>query len=118
MERERGGDIEVELEWEPGDDLGRCEFEGLVRAGVIPHPADVEVVRWEVVVEPDEDQVPEEIAMGVYSTQLPGHVREVEISEEFIEAYTDVGVTTFKFEVGAKEAGGNQTFFEGELEIE
>lgn len=108
------GDIEVEISWETGEDLGECEYP----EGLIPDPAEVEVVRWEVVVEPDEDQVEEAgVVFGVFSVQLPGDVNEVEISEEFIQRYVDAGVTTFKYEVGAKEESGNQTFTEDEFDI-
>lgn len=108
------GDIDVELSWNVGSDLGEC----LYPAGLIPDPASVPVVRWEIVVEPDEDQIPEGVAFSKFSAQVPGHISELQVSEEFIEAFTELGVDTFKYEVGAKEASGNQTFTEGEFEIE
>lgn len=126
-----GGDLELEvdIEFEPGADLGRCEFQELVDGGVIPHPASVAVARWEIVVEPDEDQLDEineereslgqePVAFGVFSAQLPGDRHEMEIPDDWLEPYVEAGVTTFKYEVGAKEAGGNQTFTENEFDVD
>ena len=80
--------------------------------------AEVEVVRWEIVVEPDEDQVEEAgVVFGVFSVQLPGDVNEVEVPEERGERYVAAGVTIFKYEVGATEESGNQTFPEDEFDI-
>ncbi len=121
-------ELEVDVEFQPGVDLGRCAFQELVDDGVIPHPATVPVVRWEVVVEPDEDQLEEinealeamgrePIAFGVFSAQLPGQSHEMEIPDDWLEPYVQAGVTTFKYEVGAKEAGGNQTFTEDEFDV-
>lgn len=113
-----GDDIEVELSWTGGDDLGNCEYPD----GLIPDPADVEVHRWEIVVEPNEDQIPEDMAFSKVTIQLPGTLEdddlEVELPEDFIEAYVEAGVTEFKWEIGAREESGNQTFTEGEFEIE
>jgi hypothetical protein len=106
-------DMEVEINWEVGTDLGNCEFP----EGLIPDPASVEVVLWEVAIEPDPDQVPEGMDAGKLTLQLPGEVFEVEVPEEFIEAWLAAGVTQFKFEVGAREASGNQTFTEDTFEI-
>jgi len=119
-----GDEVEVEIEFESGEDLGQCE----INVDLETHPADVEVVRWEVVVEPDEDQLDgineareamgeDEIAGGVFVAQLPADSDEVEVSEEWLEAYVEAGVTTFKYEVGAKEESGNQTFTEDEFDI-
>ncbi len=108
------GELEVEVEWRGGNDLGRCEYP----AGLIPDPATVAVVLWEIVIEPNEDEVPEGIAVAKFAAQVPGYVDDLEISEEFIEAYTKLGVTTFKYEVGAIAANGNRTFTEGEFELE
>ena len=107
------GDLEIEIGWQAGSDLGNCDFP----EGLIPDPASVEVVRWEIVVEPNEDQVPEGVAIGNFMVQLPGDVDEVEIPEEWLEAYMDAGVTLFKYEVGAREESGNQTFTEDEFDI-
>jgi len=116
-----GDEVEVEISWKGGEDLGQCLFpKDLLETD----PKDVGVVRWEIVVEPDEDQLDEinakrenEIADGVFSVQVPAHVDEITISEEWLEAYVGVGVTTFKYEVGAKEESGNQTFTEDEFDI-
>lgn len=121
-------ELEVEIVWGPGNDLGNCEFpDDLLET----HPADVDVVRYEIVVEPDDDQLDEineareamdeeEIPGGVFSAQIPAEAEEyeVEVPEEWLEPYIAAGVTTFKYEVGAKEESGNQTFTEDEFDIE
>ena len=40
-------------------------------------------------------------------------LEEVGVPQEFLDTYVAQGVTEFKFEVGAIEASGNQTFSEG-----
>lgn len=110
-------ELEVEISWTTGTDLGRCEFQSLVDAGVIPHPADVEVVRWEVVVEPDDEELPEGLAFAKFTMQFPAGVNEVEVPEEYFEPYLEANVTDFKSEVGAREASGNQTFTEFEFSL-
>ncbi len=108
------GEVEVTVHFAPGSDLGRCAFDD---AG-IPDPAGVPVVRWEVVVEPDDDAVEEAgLEFSKFTVQLLGDERSVEVPEEFLEPYLDAGVTEFKGEVGAKEESGNQTFTEIEFEI-
>lgn len=113
-----GDEVEVEISWMGGTDLGNCAYP----EGLIPDPATVEVERWEIVVEPDEDQIPDGMAFAKFMVQLPGTLEEdelsVEVSEEFIGAYVAAGVTEFKYEIGAREESGNQTFTEGEFEIE
>lgn len=114
IEIDEDGDLDVDISWQPGDDLGRCQFP----AGLIPDPKDVEVVLWEIAVEPaDDEDLPVEFSK--YTVQLPGSVEnlEVDVPEAFLEAYLDAGVTEFKFEIGAREESGNQTFTEGEFEI-
>lgn len=108
---------EVVVEWAAGDDLGgKCDDEGLVNDEIIPNPADVEIVGWEVVVEPDCDMdfEPER----VFSVQLPPGYESVAVPEEFLESYLDEDCSEFKFEVGAIEESGNQTFSEGGFEID
>lgn len=103
----------VVITWAPGTNLGNCHDQALVDNGTIPDPAGVPVDSWEVVVEPDEDQLE---ALGlpqrVFSVQLPFGQRTVTVSPEYLQSYVAAGLTTFKFEVGAK-AGENQTFSEG-----
>lgn len=112
------GDVEVEISWAVGTDLGNCAYPD----GLIPDPGKVAVHRWEIVVEPNEDQIPEGMAVSKFLVQLPGNLDaddlEVEVSEAFIEAYLEAGVTEFKYEIGAREVSGNQTFTEGEFEVE
>lgn len=108
------GEVEVVVHFAPGTDLGQCAFDD----ADIPDPASVPVVRWEVVVEPDDDAVEEAgLPFAKFTVQLLGDERSVEVPEEFLEPYLDAGITEFKGEVGAKEASGNQTFTEIEFEI-
>ena len=113
-----GDDIEVEISWASGDDLGNCAYPD----GLIPDPGKVPVHRWEIVIEPNEDQIPEGMAISKFTVQLPGNLDaddlEVEVPEAFLEAYLEAGVTEYKYEIGAREKSGNQTFTEGEFEVE
>lgn len=94
------------VEWDPGDDLGECPFNSL-----IPSPGSIAEVGWEVVVEPDDDEAVS--PLRVFSIQLPAIQTTVTVPQEFLDTYVAQGVTVFKFEVGAIEASGNQTFSEG-----
>ena len=108
---------DVVLEWAEGDNLGgKCDDGDLVSDGIIPAPGDVAEVGWEVVVEPDcdVDFDPER----VFSAQLPPDYTSVTVPEEFLQSYLDEDCSEFKFEVGAIEASGNQTFSEGGFEID
>lgn len=113
-----GDDVEVEISWTGGTDLGNCAYP----EGLIPDPGSVAVHRWEIVIEPNDEQIPEGMAVSVFMVQLPGGLAEqdleVEIPESFLEAYLNAGVTEFKYEIGAREISGNQTFTEGEFEVE
>jgi hypothetical protein len=107
----------VVLAWAPGTNLGNCHDQALVDAGIIPDPAGVPVDGWEVVVEPDEDQLEAlGLPLRVFSVQLPFGQKTVTVSSEYLQSYVAAGITTFKFEVGAK-AGENQTFSEGGFTI-
>ncbi len=109
--------------WDPGTDLGNCPDDELVADGVIPDPASVTVLFWEVVVEPDAEDLPS--PKRVFSVQVPAGMTSVQVSPEYLNTYQAEGVTEFKFEVGAVEARmidgestkGNQTFSEGTFEI-
>jgi hypothetical protein len=103
--------------WETGEDLGEhCHDQSLIDDGTIPDHADVEVVRWEVVVEPADDE--ELDFVHKFTAQVPGDQTFVTVPEDFLQSYLDLGVTVMKFEVGGMEESGNQTFSEGEFEIE
>ncbi len=107
----------VELSWNAGDDLGECEY-----PDSLPDPAGVEVVRWEVVVEVNEDELPggelpDGVPFGKFSVHLPTDSTHVVVPPEFIDAYLAAGVNQFKLEVGAMEESGNQTFTEAEFEV-
>lgn len=103
---------ELQLVWEPGDDLGECEFEDVLSDDgssddTIPHPADVEIVAWEAVVEPDVDDA------RVLSVQLPPGETMLSIPTEFTNYLMTLPPgTEIKGEVGAVEESGNQTFTE------
>lgn len=104
----------VQISWEPGTDLGNCEFAD----ANIPDPASVEVVRWEISFEPDIDDLPAGFSLlSKYAVQLPGDARNVTVPAEFLAPWLDAGVSEFKYEIGAKEESGNQTFTEQALEI-
>ena len=105
------------IAWDHGDDLGEsCHDQALVDAGIIADPAEVEVVRWEVTVEPADDEAAD--PQRVFMAQLKPEQMAVTIPAEFLQSYLDDGITEMKFEVGAMEESGNQTFSEGEFEIE
>ena len=97
---------EALIEWSPGDDLGACPFVGLD-----PDPVSVPVIGWEIVVEPENEEAVS--PLRVFSAQLPEAQTSVSVPQEFLDAYVAQGVTVFKFEVGAIEESGNQTFSEG-----
>jgi hypothetical protein len=122
-EDEEDGETEITINFMPGEDLGRCEIpEGLLET----HPSEVEVIRWEVVLEPDEDAIDEaneagadpELVFSKFTVQLPAGATSVEVPEEFFQPYLDAGITEFKGEVGGKEESGNQTFTEIEFDVE
>ena len=105
---------EVTISWSGGDDLGNCA----VPDGM--DPGSVDVVRWEVVVEPNVDELPggelpPGVPFGKLTIQLPADVTSLEVPDEFMAPYLDADVTEFKGEVGAKEVSGNQTFTEFEF---
>lgn len=107
----------VLVAWEAGKDLGEtCSDESLVAGGTIPDPRDVAVIYWEVVVEAETEEG--EIPELVYSTQLPVESTSVTVPQEFLQPFLDLGVDEFKFEIGAVEESGNQTFSEGEFSVE
>lgn len=111
-----GGDVEGEISWEPGDDLGECadrdDIEELLADGVLPmDPADVEVAMWEVVLEPDvEDGDP--IGAMTYVVRIPGNAEEleVEVPDDYLETLPDD--TPAKVEIGAIGVDDNATFTE------
>lgn len=103
--------------WQPGTDLGRCQDDELVAEGTIADPGSVELVGWEVVVEPADDEAAD--PLRVFSVQLPaGAPNTVTVPAEFIEAYRSEDITEFKVEVGAIEASGNRTFSEEDFSLE
>lgn len=105
------------ISWAGGVDLGaKCHDPELVTEGIIADPASVVVVGWEVVVEPDDEDASD--PLRVFSVQLPPDQYSVTVPAEYLEAFIEDDVTEFKFEVGAIEASGNQTFSEGSFEIE
>ncbi len=104
------------ITWTPGSDLGECQDDALVAEGVIPDPATVPLVGWEVVVEPADEEAVD--PLRVFSVQLPPTSTSASVPFEFVSAYLADGVTELKVEVGAIEASGNRTFSEAEFELE
>ena len=116
VEEEDDGEVEVTIGWNPGEDLGRCAFD---EDDLPVHPAGVQVVRWEIVVEPEEEAADEDgLPFGVFMVQLQADARKVEVPEEFIQTWLAAGITAFKVEVGAREESGNQTFTEVEFDLD
>jgi len=109
-------EVEFEIVWEEGDDLGECadydELAAMVAAGVLPqHPEDVTVAAWEVVLEVDvEDGDP--LGAMQYVVRIPGTAEEleVEVPDDFLETLPPN--TPAKIEVGAIGEGDNATFAE------
>jgi hypothetical protein len=107
---------EVVIAWMPGTDLGdACHDQDLVDDGIIPDPGSVEVVGWEVVVVAADDEASD--PERHFSIQLPPEITSISVPEVFFQPFVDSGFTEMKFEVGAIEESGNQTFAEGEFEI-
>ena len=104
------------ITWSAGDDLGRCgsfvELNALVATGVLPvHPADVPVVAWEVVLEPNvEDGDP--TGKLVFSIRVPGNVavKQVTVPADYLASLPND--TAVKIEVGAIGLDDNATFSE------
>jgi len=106
-------DVEGEISWDEGDDLGECEI-GLDDLEVAP--GDVPVLAWEVVLEPDvEDGDP--IGSMKYVVRIPyaddegePTEREVEVPDDYLETLPDD--TPAKVEIGAIGYDDNATFTE------
>ena len=106
----------VIIEWEPGVDLGeKCHDQSLIDDGIIADPATVAIVGWEVVVEPDDDEASD--PSRKFAVQLPPEQTSVLVPAEYLERFFDEEFDEFKFEVGAIEESGNQTFSEGTFTV-
>jgi len=106
------GDLEGEIAWAPGDDLGECS-EGIE---LLPtHPADVPVKAWEVVLEPEVDGP---IGNLTYVVRLSGDLEmeededvfEIDVPDDYLESLPEN--TPVKVEIGAIGFGDNATFSE------
>ena len=100
------GEVEYEISWEAGTDLGECS-DGI---DLLPTPpANVPVKAWEVVLVPDVDG-----ALGAltYVVRLPGNAKELEIEvpDDYLESLPPN--TPGKMEVGAIGMDDNATFTE------
>lgn len=116
-EVEFGQDEEVVIAWAAGDDLGeKCHDQDLIDAGTVTDHAEVEVIGWEIVVEPDDDEAAD--PLRVFSVQVPAGQASISVPDAFFAQYLEDGFNEFKFEVGAREESGNQTFSEGVFFIE
>jgi len=104
------------ISWSAGDDLGNCastaELDLLVMDGVLPvHPEDVEVVTWEIVLEPDVDDG--EPADGLkFTIRVAGGIetKAVTVPGDYLDDLPDD--TPVKIEIGAIGAYDNATFTE------
>ncbi len=106
----------VVIAWMPGDDLGdSCHDQALIDDGIIPDHADVPVVAWEVVVEPEDEDAA--TPTRKFTAHLPPGQTSVAVPEGYFTKYIEDGFTEFKFEVGAVEESGNQVFSEGSFEV-
>lgn len=113
---EDDGDIEGEISWEAGSDLGECADDDdiieLLRDGVLPmDPAAVLVARWEVVLEPDVEDG-DILGSMKYVVSIPGDAEEfeVEVPDDYLETLPED--TPAKIEVGAIGDDDNATFSE------
>lgn len=113
---EDDGDIEGEISWEAGSDLGECADDDdiieLLRDGVLPmDPAAVPVARWEVVLEPDVEDG-DILGSMKYVVSIPGDAEEfeVEVPDDYLETLPED--TPAKIEVGAIGDDDNATFSE------
>jgi hypothetical protein len=105
---EEDGDVEGEISWEAGDDLGECS-DGMELLPMAP--ADVGVRAWEVVFEPDvEDDDP--VNGMKYVVRIPGDSEEleVEVPDDYLDTLPEN--TPAKIEVGAIGFDDNATFTE------
>ena len=103
---DEGGDIEYEIAWEAGNDLGECS-DGI---DLLPTPpANVPVKSWEVVLVPDVDGP---LGALTYVVRLPGDTEEleVEVPDDYLESLPPN--TPGKMEVGAIGMDDNATFTE------
>ena len=101
-----GDDVEGEISWAPGDDLGECS-DGM---DLLPmKPKKVPVAAWEVVLEPDVDGI---VSTYKYVVRIPGDAEEleVEVPDDYLETLPDN--TPVKIEVGAIGFDDNATFTE------
>ncbi|SCZ57469.1 hypothetical protein [Thiohalomonas denitrificans] len=101
--------------WAPGDALGLCQDDTLVTEGIIEDPATVDIVGWQVVVEPADDEAVD--PLRIFSVELPANVRTVTVPQAFMQAYFEDGVTEFKVEIISIEESGNQTASEEEFDL-
>jgi len=107
-EEDEEGDVEGEISWQAGVDLGECS-DGMELLPMAP--ADVPVAAWEVVLEPD---VEDGNILGSmkYVVRIPGDAEEfeVEVPDDYLEMLPND--TPAKIEVGAIGFDDNATFTE------
>lgn len=103
-----GDDVEGEISWERGTDLGECS-DGMELLPMAP--ADVPVAAWEVVLEPDVEDG-DIVGTYTYVVRIPGDAEEleVEVPDDYLETLPDN--TPVKIEVGAIGFDDNATFTE------
>ncbi|MDA1372210.1 MAG: hypothetical protein O2971_15785 [Proteobacteria bacterium] len=103
--------------WDQGDDLGNCatasELDALVLAGTLPiHPENVDVAKWEIVIEPDVDDGDPSKGLK-FTIRVKGDIAlpaSISVPEEYLDSLPEG--TPMKVEVGAIAADDNATFSE------
>lgn len=102
------GELEVDISWAAGDDLGECS-DGMELLPMAP--ADVPVKLWEVVLEPD---VEGDLSKMKYVVRIPGDADELEIEvpDDYLETLPPN--TPMKIEIGAIGFDDNATFTEAD----
>lgn len=118
-EEDDDGDVEGEISWKAGNDLGNCADRARVRellhSGVLEvDPKDVPVASWEVVFEPDFDEDDPNAALSLkYVVRIAAGEDvelEVEVPDDYLETLPDD--TIVKVEIGAIGFDENATFTE------
>lgn len=118
-QEEEDGDVEGEISWKAGNDLGNCADRAAIRhlldSNVLQvDPKDVPVASWEVVFEPvfDEDDPNAALSLKYVVRIAAGDdvELEVEVPDDYLETLPDD--TEVKVEVGAIGFDDNATFTE------
>lgn len=115
---EDDGDVEGEISWEPGSDLGECWEEGDELPEGVTIAGVQDIASWEIVLEPEfEDDDPNAQKglkfmnrIGADTIELEDGRYEVEVPDDYLESLPEN--TLVKVEVGAITFDDNATFSE------